>query len=144
MFGEFEYMMATQRSDGKSIDLCSNGANVPLQWDQRAEYARLATAARLAESVPQMTLIRRGLQTVVPEQALCALTWQEIEIRICGNPIISVEALRAHTVLDSLSASDPRVAMFWEVSCAGFLFNLLLTRPHTPSMYARGNRLTTR
>lgn len=32
--------------------------------------------------------------SVVPQAVLELLTWQELESRVCGDPFISVEALR--------------------------------------------------
>ena len=36
----------------------------------------------------------RGLQQVVPEAVLHLLTWHELERRICGDPDITIDALR--------------------------------------------------
>ena len=41
-----------------------------------------------------MAALRRGLLSVVPRAVLDLLTWQELEKKICGDPEISVEALR--------------------------------------------------
>lgn len=42
----------------------------------------------------QVRAIREGFLSVVPEAALNLITWREIEIRICGNPEITIEELR--------------------------------------------------
>lgn len=42
----------------------------------------------------QLEWIRRGLLSVIPQAVLDLLTWQELEKRICGDPEISVEALK--------------------------------------------------
>ena len=42
----------------------------------------------------QVAALRRGLLSVVPRAVLDLLTWQELEKKICGDPEISVEALR--------------------------------------------------
>ncbi|KAF6038014.1 HECTD3 [Bugula neritina] len=57
---------------------------------------------------------REGFLSVVPEAALNLITWREIEIRICGNPEITIEELRKSVHLDELEASDERMKMFWE------------------------------
>ena len=41
-----------------------------------------------------MNAIRRGLEKVVPKAVLTLMTWQELEQRICGEPEITVEALK--------------------------------------------------
>ena len=42
------------------------------------------------------------------------ITWQEMEQRICGDPEISVEALKKATHYDDLNATDQRVLNLWE------------------------------
>ena len=42
----------------------------------------------------QLEWMRRGLLSVIPQAVLDLLTWQELEKRICGDPEISVEALK--------------------------------------------------
>lgn len=42
----------------------------------------------------QVNAIRRGLEKVVPKAVLTLMTWQELEQRICGEPEITVEALK--------------------------------------------------
>ena len=42
----------------------------------------------------QIDAIKRGLLSVVPKAVLDLLTWQELEKRVCGNPDITVEALK--------------------------------------------------
>lgn len=41
-----------------------------------------------------MNAIRAGLEKVVPKAVLTLMTWQELESRICGEPEITVEALK--------------------------------------------------
>ena len=38
--------------------------------------------------------MRRGLLKTMPRAVLDLITWQELERRVCGNPEISVEALK--------------------------------------------------
>lgn len=42
----------------------------------------------------QIDALRRGLLKVVPQAVLDLLTWQELEKRVCGDPEITVEALK--------------------------------------------------
>ena len=42
----------------------------------------------------QIASLRKGLISVVPEAVLGLLTWQELESRICGDPEITIEALK--------------------------------------------------
>lgn len=42
----------------------------------------------------QIEAIRRGLLKVLSQAVLDLLTWQELERRVCGDPELSVEALK--------------------------------------------------
>ena len=42
----------------------------------------------------QIEWMRRGLLSVIPQAVLDLLTWQELEKRVCGDPEITVEALK--------------------------------------------------
>ncbi len=42
----------------------------------------------------QVESIRKGLLKVIPQAVLDLLTWQELEKKICGDPEISVDALK--------------------------------------------------
>ncbi len=42
----------------------------------------------------QIEWLREGLLSVIPKAVLDLLTWQELEKRICGDPEVTVEALR--------------------------------------------------
>lgn len=44
--------------------------------------------------VLQIAAIQTGLLKVVPQAVLDLLTWQEVEKKICGDPEITVEALK--------------------------------------------------
>lgn len=42
----------------------------------------------------QVAAIQAGLVKVVPQAVLDLLTWQEVEKKVCGDPEITVEALK--------------------------------------------------
>lgn len=44
--------------------------------------------------VLQIAAMQAGLLKVVPQAVLDLLTWQEVEKKVCGDPEISVEALK--------------------------------------------------
>ena len=58
--------------------------------------------------------ILEGLTSVVPREVLVLHTWAEMEEKVCGNPEVSVQALKKHTIYDSdTSATDARVQTMW-------------------------------
>ncbi|XP_075688157.1 E3 ubiquitin-protein ligase HECTD3 [Rhinoderma darwinii] len=58
--------------------------------------------------------LQAGLLKVVPQAVLDLLTWQELEKKVCGDPEISVEALKKLTRFEDLEPTDIRVQYFWE------------------------------
>ena len=56
----------------------------------------LSRSSVLTVSCPliQISAIRDGLLSVVPQAVLDLLSWQELERRVCGDPEVSVTALR--------------------------------------------------
>ncbi|CAE7895047.1 Herc2, partial [Symbiodinium sp. KB8] len=58
--------------------------------------------------------IRRGLARVIPPSLLSLLGWRELEVHVCGRPVIDVALLKANTSYSGCSASDPHIAYFWE------------------------------
>ena len=42
----------------------------------------------------QIAAVQAGLLKVVPQAVLDMLTWQEVEKKVCGDPEITVEALK--------------------------------------------------
>ncbi|KAG7283406.1 hypothetical protein CRUP_031459 [Coryphaenoides rupestris] len=88
-FGE-ELVYTTLLSDGHTVELIPGGSSV-------------AIAAMQA-----------GLLKVVPQAVLDLLTWQEVEKKVCGDPEITVEALKRLTRYEDLEQSDVRVQYLWE------------------------------
>ncbi|KAG2461844.1 HECD3 ligase, partial [Polypterus senegalus] len=92
-FGE-ELTYTTQLSDGRVVDLKPGGETMVVQYEDRKEFIQLVQKARLEESCEQIAAIQRGLMKVVPQAVLDLLTWQELEKKVCGDPEITVEALK--------------------------------------------------
>uniref|UniRef100_A0A3Q2P3R2 HECT domain-containing protein n=1 Tax=Fundulus heteroclitus TaxID=8078 RepID=A0A3Q2P3R2_FUNHE len=112
-FGE-ELFYATPLTDGQMMDLIPGGSNVPVRYEDHKEFIRLVQKVRLEESKQQIAAMQAGLLKVVPQAVLDLLTWQEVEKKVCGDPEITVEALKRLTRYDDLEQSDVRVQYLWE------------------------------
>ncbi|KAM7400218.1 hypothetical protein PAMA_004763 [Pampus argenteus] len=112
-FGE-ELVYTTLLSDGQMAELIPDGSNVAVRYEDRKEFIRLVQKARLEESKQQIAAIQAGLLKVVPQAVLDMLTWQEVEKKVCGDPEITVEALKRLTRYEDLEQSDVRVQYLWE------------------------------
>lgn len=112
-FGE-ELVYTTLLTDGSMVELIPGGSNVSVRYEDRSEFIRLVQKARMEESKQQIAAIQTGLLKVVPQAVLDLLTWQEVEKKICGDPEITVEALKRLTRYEDLEQSDVRVQYLWE------------------------------
>jgi len=104
----------TQSSDSKQIELKEGGKSLPVRFEQREEFTRLSIQARLNESDQQIRAIKKGLNQVVPAYMLSLFSWFDLEILVCGNPVIDVETLRKHTVYRGISSGSPLIKNLWK------------------------------
>ena len=100
-------------SNGTVVPLVPNGEDKVVKYESRLEYTKLLQNARMNESDEQINAIRRGLTKVVPVSLLGLLTWQELELKVCGNPKVNIEDLRKTTYCEDLPKADQRVKYFW-------------------------------
>jgi len=99
-----------------SVDLKPNGSMLRVTFENRFEFVDLCYEARLAEHDPLIDAIRRGIDKIVPIDALNVLNWRELEMLICGKKEINIKLLRRHTNYSAgLSASNAHIVWFWEV-----------------------------
>ncbi|XP_051556154.1 E3 ubiquitin-protein ligase HECTD3-like isoform X3 [Myxocyprinus asiaticus] len=112
-FGQ-ELVYTTPLSDGRLVELIPGGIGVVVRYEDRNEFIRLVKKARLEESREQIAALQAGLVKVVPQAVLDLLTWQEVEKKVCGDPEITVEALKRLTRYEDLEQTDVRVQYLWE------------------------------
>ncbi|KAI5099420.1 E3 ubiquitin-protein ligase HECTD3 isoform X1 [Silurus meridionalis] len=112
-FGQ-ELVYSTPLSDGRLVELIPGGSLVVVHYEERMEFIRLVQKARLEESREQIAAMQAGLMKVVPQAVLDLLTWQEVEKKVCGDPEITVEALKRLTRYEDLEQNDVRVQHLWE------------------------------
>lgn len=101
-------------SNGLIHHLTSSGEDQLVTFEDRFHYIKLLQNVRMNESKLQIEAIRRGLLKVVPQSLMDLLTWQELELKICGSPTINVEDLRKTTFCEDLAETDSRVKFFWK------------------------------
>ena len=105
----------TVLSNGETVSLVENGAEKLVMYEDRFEYCRLVKEKRMTESTAQVEAIQNGFCKVVPTDALRLLTWQELEVKVCGNPEIPVEKLKGSARYEGgLSANSQQVKVMWE------------------------------
>ncbi|XP_026709859.1 E3 ubiquitin-protein ligase HECTD3-like isoform X2 [Athene cunicularia] len=113
MFGK-EVTYTTVRSDQRVVELIPGGSSIVVRYEDRKEFIRLVQKARLEESKEQIAAMRAGLLRVVPQPVLDLLTWQQLEKKICGDPVITVAELRKFITFEDFSSNDTCVQNFLE------------------------------
>jgi hypothetical protein len=83
-------------------------------WEQREEFCRLSIETRLHECDLQVRALRKGLNRVVPANMLSLFSAYDLELLICGNPVIDLDVLRKHTIYQGLAPGSPLVKYFWQ------------------------------
>uniref|UniRef100_A0A8C8B591 HECT domain E3 ubiquitin protein ligase 3 n=1 Tax=Otus sunia TaxID=257818 RepID=A0A8C8B591_9STRI len=113
MFGK-ELTYTTVLSDQRVVELIPNGSSTVVRYEDRKEFIRLVQKARLEESKEQIAAMRAGLLRVVPQPVLDLLTWQQLEKKICGDPVITVAELRKFITFEDFSSNDTCIQNFLE------------------------------
>ena len=108
----------TVLSDGSEVELIPDGRQVPVTFHNRHAYVDLVLKARLHESAAQLDALAKGFHSVIPHHVLSVLTWQQLEVLVCGKPDFDLDDLRATVRYEGISPSDIRVQYLWQV-CAG-------------------------
>jgi len=96
------------------FDLIPGGSTMPVTFENRIQYINKVIAHRLKESSLQINSIKEGLANIIPISVLSTCTWQELELVVCGSPVIDFEFLKQHTVYEGVNASSPHIQYFWE------------------------------
>eukprot|EP00479_Gromia_sphaerica_P002663 TRINITY_DN13128_c0_g1_i1.p1 TRINITY_DN13128_c0_g1~~TRINITY_DN13128_c0_g1_i1.p1 ORF type:complete len:127 (+),score=23.01 TRINITY_DN13128_c0_g1_i1:423-803(+) len=91
----------TPLSDKSVAELKENGSQIKVTFANRNEYVNRVFNARLHEHDIQIESIRRGIGKVVPIQLLQLLSWQELELLICGVKYVDIDMLRRYTTYAS-------------------------------------------
>ena len=106
---------STHDSSGRVVDLVERGGEALVTYERAQEYVRMVEVLRLSESERQYAAIRKGMSTVVPLNLLNLFSWKQVESMVCGAADIDVEALKAKTEYENISADAPQVRFFWEI-----------------------------
>jgi len=101
----------------RTYDLLPNGGDVPVTRDNRHEYVRLYAKYLLEDSIArQFGAFQRGFHTVCGGDCLQLFRWEELELLICGSPVLDFEALeRVAQYDDGFSRQHPTISALWEV-----------------------------
>ena len=109
-----EYKFVTNLSNGTEVELCENGNNKTLSLENKKEFIELLLKTRLNEGNVQIQSIRNGLEQVIPFGLLKLLSWNELEMLVCGKPILDIELLKENTQYNGCNINDQLIQNFWK------------------------------
>ena len=84
-------------SDGTSVELCENGCNMAVTWDNREEYVKMAERTRLGESRTQAAVVRNSMHRIVPRGPLSLLSWDELDRLVTGRYAADAPPIYLHS-----------------------------------------------
>ncbi|GAB6029828.1 putative E3 ubiquitin-protein ligase HTD4 [Chamberlinius hualienensis] len=102
--------------NGDKVELCSDGQNIPVSWENHLDYVEAIRSLRMKElaSPDRYLAIKAGLASLIPIQLLNLLTPLDLELRTCGVPYVDLDFLKNHTMYQvGLTETDPHIRFFW-------------------------------
>ena len=101
----------------RTVDLVPDGGLVPVTALNRREYVRLYVQYTLDVSVaPQFEAFQKGFHKVCGGDALDLFEAEELELLICGNPVLNFQDLeKGATYEDGYIATSKSVLHLWSV-----------------------------
>ena len=111
----YEEMFTTRDSSGRDVELFAGGREKAVTFDNCGEYAELVGKIRLAENPKAYTMIREGIQAVVPIDYLNLFSWKQLETLVCGTVDVNIDILKENTDYEGCGLADQHIQYFWEV-----------------------------
>jgi HECT-domain (ubiquitin-transferase) len=104
----------------QEVPLVEGGADIEVSNDNFPEYLEACLKYRMLERVkPQLNELILGFFDVIPEPLLTVFDFQELELLMCGLPVIDMDDWQEHTEYsgeyEGIGPDAPSVQWFWEV-----------------------------
>jgi hypothetical protein len=100
-------------SDKVERELVPGGRSMCVTYENRLQYCNAVVAAKLGEFDAAVEAMRRGVEEVIPSQAVLLFSGRQLEELVCGSPLFDLELWRKNT--DASGVSPATVALFWRV-----------------------------
>jgi hypothetical protein len=102
--------------DVKTIDLIPNGRNIDVTDKNKAQFIDLKVQVMLYGVVKaQLNALRGGLYEVIDSDLISIFTESELELLICGNPVIDVEDWDNNTLYLGFNRNSDLIQWFWRI-----------------------------
>ncbi|CAD8078334.1 unnamed protein product [Paramecium sonneborni] len=105
----------TLRTDKSVQELKENGSKIPVKYEERLEYINKLIEVKCTESELQCECLIKGLIKIIPSPLLNWVSAEDLELWVCGRPIVDVDLLKRHTRYSGdLNENSDRIKFFWE------------------------------
>ncbi|RWS05224.1 putative E3 ubiquitin-protein ligase HECTD2-like protein, partial [Dinothrombium tinctorium] len=100
----------------KTHILKPNGENIAVTNENREEYVQLYINLILNKAIYQpFKAFYLGFHSVCASNALIMLRPEEVEMLVCGSPIIDMDALKKVTIYEGFREDEPLIRDFWSI-----------------------------
>eukprot|EP00474_Spongospora_subterranea_P008715 CRZ09173.1 hypothetical protein [Spongospora subterranea] len=100
----------------KNVELCPGGSSIALTNQNRQEYVDLFVDYTFNSSVAtQFHAFQSGFEMVCGGFWLQAFRPEELDLSICGSPVLDFYALEAAAKYENYNRSSPVIVNFWKV-----------------------------
>ncbi|XP_057655201.1 probable E3 ubiquitin-protein ligase HERC1 isoform X1 [Diorhabda carinulata] len=100
---------------GKVVPIVHGGRNIPLTFDNRAQYYEQAVKFRMQEFDVQIIAIREGMAGIIPVPLLSLMTAEYMEQLVCGMSQISIAVLKKIVRYRELDENHQLVQWLWNI-----------------------------
>lgn len=102
--------------ESRTYDLKPGGGDVPVTKANKQEYVDLYVQYLLDSSVSKLfDAFLAGFKTVCNSPAFDLFRWEELELLICGSPVLDFEELEKSAQYEGYDENHPLIKNFWEV-----------------------------
>jgi hypothetical protein len=109
----FSLFFVITNAMGNEVPLTPRGAGEPVTLANCGAFITMANEYRLKEIRGPLEKMKDGLWENLRMSPSYSVDWETLEFAACGEPQISIEALRKGTRFERIS--EPQTAMFWKV-----------------------------
>ncbi|KAJ8965419.1 hypothetical protein NQ314_004172 [Rhamnusium bicolor] len=100
---------------GKVVPIIHGGRNIPLTFENRAQYYEQAIKFRMQEFDVQVAAIREGMSGIIPVPLLSLVTAEHLEQLVCGMSHISISILKKIVRYRELDENHQLVQWLWNI-----------------------------
>ncbi|XP_030752542.1 probable E3 ubiquitin-protein ligase HERC1 [Sitophilus oryzae] len=104
-----------QSCTGNIVPITHGGKNIPLTFENRAQYFEQSIKFRMQEFDLQIAAIREGMSGIIPVPLLSLMTADHLEQLVCGMSHISISVLKKIVRYRELDENNQLVKWLWNI-----------------------------